>query len=219
MEVEMKAKVTMQQIFDVLDEKFDKKFHISRGGGWHALHKVDEYFSFNGIEPKKPHDIVRLRSTVGISPDYSVVDIINRKYDIKLGPECLPKTELTVKRKNTSSDGIEANEEFEGPLDMNATTAFLKFLEICNFKPYFRKQKTSISFYVEKWETHEEIHCEFVVVNGIGPFLEIEKVVNDEKDTQAAEHLIKEFFKSALGIGPKDFIAASWPEIIEKVGK
>lgn len=63
------------------------------------------------------------------------------------------QTWLTVKAKNTSPDGIETNEETEGPLSVDTEDAFRKSMSIANFKPYFTKFKRSFSFY---WRPFEE---------------------------------------------------------------
>lgn len=211
MEVEMKAKISMQQVLDLVDGKFEK-FRITRGGGWHAIHKVDAYYSFGGIAPKKPKDIIRIRSEALVDPAYPIEDIVRQHYNFKIDENF--KSFLTVKAKNTEADGTEVNEEYEGELNIDATNAFLRAMEVTNFKQWFRKVKTSISFYVEEISTMREIHCEIVTVNEIGPFLEVECVIDDPAAAKAASSTIKKFFKTALGI--TEFEKRDWPTIIEQ---
>ena len=90
----------------------------------------------------------------------------------------------------------------------------MQLLDIVNFKPYFSKIKTSASFYVTRDEDGKEMHCEIVNVNGIGPFLEIEVVVDDKDKVSGAKDLIKGFFKDVLN--KKVFDSRSWKEIIEE---
>jgi adenylate cyclase class IV len=229
----MKAKVDNEQ-FSKLMKFFDKETEY--------LEKCDEYFSFGGIAPKKPKNIIRIRKEKSAknapilvfpflkffgSSSITVENILTgyiRPFEkTELAKD---KTWLTVKAKNTSPDGIETNEETEGQLSIEAENAFRKSMNIANFKPYFTKFKRSFSFYVKNKEEDFEMHAELVTVNGIGPYLEIEstiKLENENFDVLDGEHLlkvntardqIKWFFKHELGI--TEFDGRSWADIIEE---
>lgn len=233
MEIEMKAKVDNKQV-SALMKFFNKETEY--------LEKSDEYFSFGGIAPKKPKNIIRIRKEKSAknapiivfpflkffgSSSVTVENILTgyiRPFEITV----LAKdgTWLTVKAKNTSSDGIETNEETEGQLSVDAEDAFRKSMSIANFKPYFTKFKRSFSFYVKNKDEDFEMHAELVSVNGIGPYLEIEstiKLENEGADILDGEDLlkvntardqIKWFFKHELGI--TEFDGRSWADIIEE---
>lgn len=212
----MKAKVTKDQIDKLIPYMDDNTTFLI---------KSDEYFSFNGIEPKIPKEIVRLRreretnafnmlskDEGGLTSGKSARTISN----ILLGYSGLPshfnleytsKTLLTVKKKNTDASGIERNEETEGELSQDAEDAFLKSLEIANFKSYFLKKKKSFSFYIDN------MHAELVSVNDIGPYLEVEYITNDSNISNAI-NAINGLFCNKLGIS--EFDKRDWPTIIEQ---
>jgi adenylate cyclase class IV len=233
MEIEMKARVDNEQVSKLM-KFFNKETEY--------LEKSDEYFSFGGIAPKKPKNIIRIRKEKGAanapilvfpflkffgSSSITVENILTgyiRPFEkTELAKD---KTWLTVKAKNTSPDGIETNEETEGQLSIEAENAFRKSMSIANFKPYFTKFKRSFSFYVKNKEDDFEMHAELVTVNGIGPYLEIESIIeleNENFDVLDGEHLlkvntardqIKWFFKHELGI--TEFDGRSWADIIEE---
>lgn len=215
MEVEMKAKITLEQAADLVDGKFGSSWwSISRGGGWHAIAKKDEYYSFDGIVPVMPKTVIRLRTEASIGDTTSFEEIVQGQVkSIKDDFQAF----LTVKNKRTDENGIETNDEFEGALQGEAFLAFNKVLEAANFKTYFEKQKTSVSFWCEK--NGHEIHCEIVNVNGIGPYLEVEAFVSENptdmceyKTVEEAQKTIKDFFKSSLKI--TKFDKRSWMQII-----
>lgn len=220
MEIEMKAKVDEAQISKLIAYmNNDATFLI----------KSDNYFSFNGIEPKVPKEIIRIRKEKetnafnmlklddhGFSSGISARNI----RDILLGYsglashwdlEYTSKILLTVKKKNTDASGIERNEETEGELSEPATDAFLKSLEIANFKSYFLKTKKSFSFYIDT------MHAELVSVNNIGPYLEVEYIVDKNSDINNAVNSVKKLFSNILGI--TDFDKRDWPTIIEQESK
>lgn len=129
------------------------------------------------------------------------------------------KNFITVKRKTTSSDGVEVNEETEGEISEEAVTAFNLAMVATGYMPYFTKSKQSASFYVEVLDgpcKGKEIHCEIVTVNGRGPYLEIESFVtnlsSDFESVIDAQKTIKDFFEKVLGI--TEFDGRSWHKII-----
>ena len=220
MEIEMKALLNEKQINKLIPYMNDKATFLI---------KSDNYFSFNGIEPKLPKDIIRIRKEKETNafnmlkvddPDLSHSIIAKNIKDVLLGYSGLAsywdlkytsKTLLTVKKKNTDPLGIECNEETEGELSSDAESAFLKSLEIANFKSYFLKTKRSFSFYIDN------MHAELVSVNGIGPYLEVEYIVDKSSDKNKAVNSVKGLFNNILGI--TEFDKRDWPTIIDQESK
>ena len=63
MEVEMKAKITVQQANDLIESDLLRGtgWYISRGGGWNAFYKKDSYFQHK--DKNRPHKyMIRVRS-------------------------------------------------------------------------------------------------------------------------------------------------------------
>lgn len=220
MEIEMKAKVNEEQISKLIAYMNDETTFLI---------KSDNYFSFNGIEPKVPKEIIRIRKEketnafnmlkLGNNNLNSDINARNIK-DVLLGYSGVAsnwnlnynsKTLLTVKKKNTDPYGIERNEETEGELSESATDAFLKSLEIANFKSYFLKTKKSFSFYIDN------MHAELVSVNSIGPYLEVEYIADKNSDINKAVNSVKVLFSNILDI--TEFDKRDWPTIIEQESK
>ena len=210
MEIEMKAKITLNQAKDLIEGKNLKGYKICRGGGWTPLYKSDDYYSFNGESLSSPTNIVRIRKESLIDDEFIFEDIVR---GLAL-PSSSGKTFLTIKRKNTAPDGTETNEEYEDCFEGSSPEGLMQLLGVANFKPYFHKVKTSASFYVEREKDGKEMHCEIVNVNRIGPYLEIEIVEDDESKIVDAKALIKDFFKEVLNI--TTFDARSWKTIIKE---
>ncbi len=230
MEIEMKAKVDSEQVSKLM-KFFNKETEY--------LEKSDEYFSFGGIAPKKPKNIIRIRkeksaanAPILVFPFLKIFGSSSITVGNILAGDIRPfentelaqnRTWLTVKAKNTSPDGIETNEETEGQLSVDAEDTFRKSMSIANFKPYFTKFKRSFSFYVKNKAEDFEMHAELVSVNGIGPYLEIESTIElgnedllvgeDLLKVNTARDQIKWFFKHELGI--TEFDGRSWADIIE----
>ena len=238
MEIEMKAKVDNEQVSKLM-KFFNKETEY--------LEKSDEYFSFGGVAPKKPKNIIRIRKeksavnapilvfpflkffgSSSITVENILTGYIHPFENTELAKE---QTWLTVKAKNTNSDGIEINEETEGQLSVDTEKAFRKSMNITNFQPYFTKFKRSFSFYVKNEDEDFEMHAELVSVNGIGPYLEIESTIKLENENaysridtiqdlakvNTAMDQIKWFFKHELGI--TEFDGRSWVDIIEEAEK
>ena len=233
MEWEMKAKVTHAQIANLLREYLPLNPRHSE-----FIIKNDTYYSFGGIAPRKPEKIVRtreekkyeLKDVISVSSPF--VDYLNEKDPVVwngiatqvvnllrgysmdfLSPSIKqPETQvvLTVKEKKTIGD-YEKNEEFEGELPADTTTAFMKFVDMTNFKPYFRKDKNSVSFYTE--EEGKLLHCELVSVNGSDVYLEVE-YCSDEMNFDVIP-IIKHFMRDKVGV--ERFDRRSWPTIIEEM--
>ena len=233
MEWEMKAKVTQEQIANLLREYLPLNPKHSE-----FIIKSDVYYSFGGIKPDNPPRIVRTREEHKynfkqiIEAGPQQVDFINEKdpavwnyvaantaallkghlIDFLSTSVTQPKPQilLTVKEKHTVGD-YESNEEFEGELPVDTAIAFNKFVEMANFKPYFRKDKNSVSFYTE--EEGKLLHCELVSVNGSDVYLEVE-YCSDKSDFDAIP-IIKHFMKNKVGI--ESFDRRSWVDIIEEM--
>lgn len=233
MEWELKAKVTHAQIANLLREHLPLNPRHSE-----FIIKNDTYYSFGGIAPRKPEKIVRtreerkyeLKDVISVSSPF--VDYLNEKDPVVwnsiatqvvnllrgysmdfLSPSIKqPETQvvLTVKEKKTIGD-YEKNEEFEGELPADTTTAFMKFVDMTNFKPYFRKEKNSISFYTE--EEGKLLHCELVSVNGSEVYLEVE-YCSDEMNFDVIP-IIKHFMRDKVGV--EKFDRRSWVDIIEEI--
>lgn len=219
MEIEMKARLN--------DEQLDKILWCIDNESEY-LEKSDEYFSFDGIAPKKPKNIIRIRKEKVGNANKCLADAggVNIPTVKNILTGCIhpfesvapdkEQTWLTVKAKNTDPNGIETNEETEGQLFKGSEEAFRKSMEIAHFKTYFTKFKRSFSFYVrnEKEEFNRFVmHAELVSVDGVGPYLEIESVVKEKNAAEASDQ-IKWFFEHKLGI--TEFDGRSWVDIVEE---
>lgn len=234
MEIEMKAKLNDEQLDKILWCIDNESEYIE---------KSDEYFSFDGIAPKKPKNIIRIRKEkVGnankcIFSVETVVKMIDTVKNILAGnvhpfESVAPDKEqtwLTVKAKNTDPTGIETNEETEGQLFKGSEEAFRKSMEITHFKTYFTKFKRSFSFYVKNKDEDKNdfvMHAELVSVDGVGPYLEIESTIrleNEGADVLDGEDLakvntardqIKWYFAHELAI--TEFDGRSWVDIVSQ---
>lgn len=220
MEIEMKAKLSDEQLDKIL-------WSIDNESEY--LEKSDEYFSFDGIAPKKPKNIIRIRKEKVGNANKCLSFFEGSRCDVETVKNILTgciypfasvtpdkeQTWLTVKAKNTDPNGIETNEETEGQLFGGTEEAFRKSMEVTNFKTYFVKFKRSFSFYVKNKDENKNnftMHAELVSVDGVGPYLEIESVVK-EKDAAEASDQIKWFFEHELGI--TEFDGRSWADIVE----
>lgn len=221
----MKAKITKEQLAHLMWDYLPFNAEHSK-----FLIKTDMYFSFNGETPKKPKHIVRLRNEVA----YNFKDVLKERgvewdplsykenADLELVAEksiemlqtdwddlmttdkhyCL----LTVKEKRTIEDS-EMNTEYEGEMSKEAGMAFYEAMKVANFKPYFLKNKNSISFYIEK-----DLHCEIVSVNGSDVYLEVECCTDEPTIPTPTERIRK--FMNDLGI--TEFDTRSWADIIDE---
>lgn len=217
MEVEMKARVTDEQIDKILQTDLSSfGFKIKEQPKF--LSKNDVYYSKNGENVLNPTTVIRTR-TEGLI----VADSVKKIFDkVNVCPLSEKKNFITVKRKTTSSDGVEVNEETEGEISEEAVTAFNLAMVATSYMPYFTKSKQSASFYVEVIDgpcKGKEIHCEIVIVNGRGPYLEIESFVHQNSHLSSdfesvidAQKTIKDFFEKVLGI--TEFDGRSWHKII-----
>lgn len=231
MEVEMKAKLN--------DEQLDKILRVVDNESEY-LEKSDEYFSFDGIAPKKSKNIIRIRKEkVGnankclsfFGGDACGCNVNNIKNILagnvhpfaNVEPD-KEQTWLTVKAKNTDPAGIETNEETEGQLFEGSEEAFRKAMKVTHFSTYFTKLKRSFSFYVKNKDEDKNrfvMHAELVSVDGVGPYLEIESTIHlenegadilDGEDLATARDQIKWYFAHELGI--TEFDGRSWVDII-----
>ena len=209
------------------------------------LEKSDEYFSFDGIAPKKPKNIIRIRKEKagnankcltfmgGDACGCNVTTVKNiltgSIYPFASVEADKAQTWLTVKAKNTDSAGIETNEETEGQLFKGAEEAFRKSMEITHFKTYFTKFKRSFSFYVRNKDEDKNdfvMHAELVSVDGVGPYLEIESTIrlkNENADVLVGEDLLKVNIARdqikwyfAHELGITEFDGRSWVDIVSQ---
>lgn len=177
------------------------------------LEKSDEYFSFDGIAPKKPKNIIRIRKEKvgnankclsffgGKACGCNVITVKsilagNAHPFANVEPD-KDQTWLTVKAKSTDPTGIETNEETEGQLFGGSEAAFRKSMKVAHFGTYFTKFKRSFSFYVKNKDEDKNrfiMHAELVSVDGVGPYLEIESTIrleNEGADVLDGEDLAK----------------------------
>lgn len=234
MEVEMKAKLN--------DEQLDKILRVIDNESEY-LEKSDEYFSFDGIAPKKPKNIIRIRKEKvgnankclsffgGKACGCNVNNIKNiLAGNVHLFANVEPDKEqtwLTVKAKNTDPAGIETNEETEGQLFEGSEEAFRKAMKVTHFSTYFTKLKRSFSFYVKNKDEGKNrfvMHAELVSVDEVGPYLEIESTIhleNEGADVLDGEDLAKVNtardqikWYFAHELGITEFDGRSWVDII-----
>ena len=230
MEIEMKAKLN--------DEQLDKVLWCIDNESEY-LEKSDEYFSFDGIAPKKPKNIIRIRKekvgnvnkclTYGCNVNNVKNILAGNAHPFESVAPDKEQTWLTVKAKNTDPNGIETNEETEGQLFEGSEEAFRKSMKITHFSTYFTKFKRSFSFYVKNKDEDKNdfvMHAELVSVDGVGPYLEIESTIrleNEGADVLDGEDLakvneardqIKWYFAHELGI--TEFDGRSWVDIVSQ---
>lgn len=207
------------------------------------LEKSDEYFSFDGIAPKKPKNIIRIRKEKvgnankclsffgGKACGCNVITVKsilagNAHPFANVEPD-KDQTWLTVKAKSTDPTGIETNEETEGQLFGGSEAAFRKSMKVAHFGTYFTKFKRSFSFYVKNKDEDKNrfiMHAELVSVDGVGPYLEIESTIrleNEGADVLDGEDLAKVNeardqikWYFAHELGITEFDGRSWVDII-----
>lgn len=234
MEIEMKAKLN--------DEQLDKMLWAIDNESEY-LEKSDEYFSFDGIAPKKPKNIIRIRKEkVGkankclsfFGGDACGCNVNNIKNILAGNVHPFANVEpdkeqiwLTVKAKNTDPAGIETNEETEGQLFEGSEEAFRKAMKVTHFSTYFTKLKRSFSFYVKNKDEDKNrfvMHAELVSVDRVGPYLEIESTIhleNEGADVLDGEDLAKVNTAKdqikwyfAHELGITEFDGRSWVDIV-----
>lgn len=233
MEIEMKAVINEDQFKTLLNTEdfgFCKTNEIRD-----FLVKKDTYYSFNGEKISKPKYIQRIREETLVATynpgKECLVDQIKRREDTgeevhvqtpmslfayaaleffnfnqTLSGMCPTRTYVTVKEKHTDARGRENNSEYESEVSNRA--AIEELYKVMNLKPYFEKDKRSISFYIEI--EGKQLHAEIVSVNASDIYLEIEACTDSGANEYA--NLIMRFFKEALGI--TKFDGRSWATII-----
>lgn len=194
MEVEMKAKVSIEDV-----EKFFNTKYQGVVPEPEFFHKDDVYYSFNGDVVINPKASVRIRRECQLNPAYySIRQVLLDDINFHENPVVAHDTVLTVKRKCVDDDGVETNKETEGSLCTKALFALYEVFEATNFKEYFSKTKRSVSTVVIG-PYGIQLHVEFVTVNGIGPYCEVEAIVDEDKVEEATK-AIKMFFISTFNI-------------------
>ena len=89
------------------------------------------------------------------------------------GKEPEEKNWVTYKQKERRDDGLEVNREIE--FEVSDGGAFLTMLEGLGFALSLKKHKKTKSYH------YKEFHIELVEVEGLGNFVEIETLQEDEK--------------------------------------
>lgn len=136
---------------------------------------------------------------------YAALEFFN--FNQTLSGMCPTRTYVTVKEKHTDARGRETNSEYES--EVTNKPAIEELYKAMNFKPYFEKDKRSISFYIEI--EGKKLHAEIVSVNASKIYLEIEACTDSENAKEYGD-LIAHFFKEAFNI--TEFDGRSWAEII-----
>lgn len=194
MEVEMKAKVSIEDVENFFKVKYQGIIPEPE-----LFHKDDIYYSFNGDTVVNPKDSIRIRRETQLDPSrYSIRQVLFDDIDFHINPVVANETVLTVKRKFVNGLGTEVNRETEGALCTTALNALYEVLEVTNFKEYFSKTKRSVSTVIIG-SYGIQLHVEFVTVNGIGPYCEVEAIVNKDQVEEATK-AIKMFFLSTFNI-------------------
>ena len=234
MEVEMKAAINEDQLKALLNTEdfgFCKTNEVRD-----FLVKKDTYYSFNGERVNKPKYIQRIREEILVASynpgkEYTIEQIKRRgdtgeevtvqtnmnlftyacleffNFNRTLKAMCSTRTYVTVKEKHTDARGRESNSEYES--EVTNKSAIEELYRVMNFKPYFEKDKRSISFYIEM--EGKKLHAEIVSVNASNIYLEIEACTDSENAKDYAD-LIARFFKEAFNI--TEFDSRSWSEIV-----
>lgn len=214
LEIELKAKITPQQVEYLLENySFYENTYTRAAPPIEFLIKKDSYYSFNGDVITHPRNKIRIRKeTVLKYQDLSDLDLIGffdfkTEFDSEDGDL---NWYFTIKQKSMDDQGIEVNQEFENRISKEPKS-IQQFLQFVNFKTYFTKEKRSISFYIYK--TDRLFHVEIVSVNGVGPYLEVEVTMNTE-DTAIIKMELSLFFERLLGI--KEFDNRQWETILKE---
>lgn len=240
MEVEMKAKVTLEQMAKFLVKYLSDKNSTDVD----LIIKKDRYFKHKDIKGR-PDNQIRIRENfklITLNKESGPVFVIPLRrietdlndeesikemfevffdwdhnwFDIKEDRPWDYHAELTIKNKHTYKNGTEVNTEHEEEFSNKQIELFEILLSSIECIEYFSKEKRSIGWYILKMLPScalIKLHCELVMVGGKGPYLETEIVINDpDKANEAAEE-IKTFYKENFGI--TEFDARSWAEIIE----
>lgn len=241
MEVEMKAKVTLEQMAKFLVENLSKYIE-----NVDLIIKKDRYFKHKDIKGR-PDNQIRIRENFRLNTfDRSskpVFVIPLRRIEIDLNDEESVKemfevffdwdhnwfdvkedrpndyyAELTLKNKHTYKNGTEVNTEHEEEFSNKQIELFEILLSSIECIEYFSKEKRSIGWYISRLSVTDparfvKLHCELVMVGGKGPYLETETIVDDPDNANDAAKEIRAFYEKEFGI--TEFDARSWAEIIE----
>lgn len=194
MEVEMKAKISIEDIENFFKVKYQGSIPEPE-----FFHKDDIYYSFNGEVVINPKNSIRIRRECQLNPAYySIRQVLLDDINFHENPVVALDTVLTVKRKFVGDLGTEVNKETEGSLCTTALNALYEVLKATNFKKYLSKTKRSVSTVVIGFYGIQ-LHVEFVTVNGIGPYCEVEAIVNEDQVEEATK-AIKMFFLNTFNI-------------------
>ncbi len=113
---------------------------------------------------------------------------------------------VTYKTKRNES-GIEINKETE--FTVSDMEAFLSFITRIGCEPFYQKRKTGSAF------TCDGYLIELVTVQGLGDFIEIEKLIEEEDpDTISVVLGTLKTILSRAGVDARDIEARSYSELI-----
>lgn len=113
---------------------------------------------------------------------------------------------VTYKTKRNES-GIEINKETE--FSVSDMDAFLSFITRIGCEPFYQKRKTGSAY------NYEDYLIELVTVEGIGDFIEVEKLLDKEDPHTLSEVLgMLKTILSRAGVDVKDIEARSYSELI-----
>jgi predicted adenylyl cyclase CyaB len=88
--------------------------------------------------------------------------------------------DLVTFKDKRSEGGIEINREVE--FGVSDPAAFVEFIERLGCEPFYRKRKTGLAFKADRGDATIEI----VEVEGLGDFIEIEMLLEDEDPARVA---------------------------------
>ncbi|NIZ19864.1 class IV adenylate cyclase [Entomospira culicis] len=114
---------------------------------------------------------------------------------------------LTYKERHTH-EGVETNKEIE--MEVSDMAKAQAMLEALHYGVSFEKEKMMHLY------THDGIHYELVEVAGLGLYIEIEKVVEEERDMQGIEQAkvqVREAL-SRLGVKPEQIEEKSYKKLL-----
>lgn len=127
-----------------------------------------------------------LESFAEVERQYQKNDIYFKRDDFVVRIREDVQNIVTFKKK-IIDNGIEVSEENEFTVD-NASL-FTKFLGLSGYKEYYRKNKSGCSY------KYDGLNFDLSLVNNIGWFLEIEKLVKHNKDVDSAKEQIMKMLK------------------------
>ena len=127
-----------------------------------------------------------LESFAEVERPYQKKDIYFKKDDFIVRLREDIENIVTFKKK-VIEDGVEVSEENE--FVVGDPTVFIKFLHLSGFKEYYHKNKNGCSY------KYDELTFDLSLVNNLGWYLEIEKLVGKKDDIENAKKQIMKMLK------------------------